>query len=87
MDRVVDIAPVIFAPDHAEHPPLRPHDRQHAAVSIAASAHAVVFVILPWGNASFLMAIVTLFGWIAALAARPRDPSLIKTCVRDDRAG
>jgi hypothetical protein len=25
---------------------------------------------LPWGNATFLLAIVTLFGWISALAAR-----------------
>jgi hypothetical protein len=39
-------------------------------VSVAASALFVAFLILPWGNASFLMAIVTLFGWIAALAAR-----------------
>jgi hypothetical protein len=38
--------------------------------SLAASALVVVFLLLPWGNASFLMAIVTLFGWIAAVAAR-----------------
>ena len=39
-------------------------------MSLAASALFVVFLILPWGNASFLMAIVTLFGWIAAVAVR-----------------
>ena len=44
--------------------------RPIGAVSLAAGALFVVFLILPWGNASFLMAIVTLFGWIAALAAR-----------------
>jgi hypothetical protein len=44
--------------------------RPIAAVSVAASALVVVFLFLPWGNASFLLAIVTLFGWIAALAAR-----------------
>ena len=44
--------------------------RPIGVVSLAASALFVVFLILPWGNASFLMAIVTLFGWIAALAAR-----------------
>jgi hypothetical protein len=38
--------------------------------SVAASALFVVFLVLPWGNATFLLAIVTLFGWIAALAAR-----------------
>jgi hypothetical protein len=30
----------------------------------------VVFLLSPWGNASFLMAILTLFAWIAAVAAR-----------------
>jgi Protein of unknown function (DUF998) len=44
--------------------------RPIGVVSLAASALVVVFLILPWGNASFLLAIVTLFGWIAALAAR-----------------
>ena len=43
--------------------------RPIGVVSLAASALFVVFLILPWGIASFLMAIVTLFGWIAALAA------------------
>jgi hypothetical protein len=43
--------------------------RPIAVVSVAASALFVVFLILPWGNATFL-AIVILFGWIAALAAR-----------------
>jgi hypothetical protein len=44
--------------------------RPIAVVSLAASALFIVFLILPWGNAAFLLAIVTLFGWIAALAAR-----------------
>ncbi|MCE3275874.1 MAG: hypothetical protein K0R13_1729, partial [Propionibacteriaceae bacterium] len=44
--------------------------RPIGVVSLAASALFVVFLILPWGNTSFLMAIVTLFGWMAALAAR-----------------
>ena len=47
-----------------------PSWRPIRVVSLAASALFVVFLILPWGNVSFLMAIVTLFGWIAALAAR-----------------
>jgi Protein of unknown function (DUF998) len=47
-----------------------PSWRPIAVVSIAASAPFIVFLILPWGNATFLLAIVTLFGWIAALAAR-----------------
>jgi hypothetical protein len=47
-----------------------PSWRPIAVVSIAASALFIVFLILPWGNATFLLAIVTLFGWIAALAAR-----------------
>jgi hypothetical protein len=36
--------------------------RPIAVVSVAASVLFVVFLFLPWGNASFLMAIVTLFG-------------------------
>jgi hypothetical protein len=44
--------------------------RPIALVSVAASALVAVFLFLPWGNATFLLAIVTLFGWIAALAAR-----------------
>ena len=47
-----------------------PSWRPVAVVSIAASALFIVFLILPWGNATFLLAIVTLFGWIAAVAAR-----------------
>jgi len=42
-----------------------------AVVSFAASALVVVFLFLPWGNATFLLAIVTLFGWIASVAVRP----------------
>jgi Protein of unknown function (DUF998) len=44
--------------------------RPIAVVSLAASALFIVFLILPWGNATFVLAIVTMFGWIAALAAR-----------------
>ena len=44
--------------------------RPIAIVSVAASALFVVFLLLPWGNATFLLAIVTLFAWIAAVAAR-----------------
>jgi hypothetical protein len=44
--------------------------RPIGVVSVAATALLVVFLIFPWGNAPFLMAILTLFGWIAALAAR-----------------
>jgi hypothetical protein len=44
--------------------------RPIGVVSVAACALFVVFLILPWGNASFLLAIVTLFAWIAAVAAR-----------------
>jgi hypothetical protein len=43
-----------------------------AVASAAASALFVVFLFLPWGNASFLMAIITLFAWIAAVAIRWR---------------
>jgi len=44
--------------------------RPLAVASAAASGLLVVFLRLPWGNASFLMAIVTLFAWIAAVAVR-----------------
>jgi hypothetical protein len=44
--------------------------RPIGVVSLTATALLVVFLIFPWGNAPFLMAILTLFGWIAALAAR-----------------
>ena len=44
--------------------------RPIAVVSVAASAFFVVFLLLPWGNASFLIAIMTLFAWIAAVAGR-----------------
>jgi hypothetical protein len=44
--------------------------RPIAVVSLAASALFIVFLILPWGNATFLMAIVILFGWIAWVAVR-----------------
>ena len=38
--------------------------------SVAASALFVVFLVLPWRNATFLLAIITLFAWIASLAVR-----------------
>jgi hypothetical protein len=44
--------------------------RPIAVVSVAASALVVVFLFLPWGNATFLLAIITLFGWIAWVAVR-----------------
>jgi hypothetical protein len=44
--------------------------RPIAVVSFAASALFVVFLLLPWGNATFLLAIVALFAWIAAVAVR-----------------
>jgi hypothetical protein len=47
-----------------------PRWRPIPVVSLAASALFVVFLFLPWGNASFLMAIVTVFAWITAVAVR-----------------
>jgi hypothetical protein len=44
--------------------------RPLTVASAAASALFVVFLFLPWGNASFLMAIIILFAWIAAVAIR-----------------
>jgi hypothetical protein len=44
--------------------------RPIAVISVAASAFFVVFLLLPWGNATFLIAIMTLFAWIAAVAGR-----------------
>jgi hypothetical protein len=52
-----------------------PSWRPTALVSLAAAALFVVFLLLPWGNASFLMAVVTLFAWIAMVAVRLRAPS------------
>jgi hypothetical protein len=49
-----------------------PRWRPIGIVSLAASALFVVFLVLPWGNASFLMAIIALFGWIAWVAVRLR---------------
>jgi Ca2+/Na+ antiporter len=48
--------------------------RPTALVSLAAAALFVVFLLLPWGNASFLMAVVTLFACSAVVAARLRAP-------------
>jgi hypothetical protein len=39
-------------------------------MSLAAGALFVVFLFFPWGNASFLVAIVTVFAWITAVAVR-----------------
>jgi hypothetical protein len=44
--------------------------RPIAVLSLATSAFFVVFLLLPCGNATFLMAIVTLFAWIASVAVR-----------------
>ena len=44
--------------------------RPIAVLSLPATALFVVFLFLPWGNATFLMAIITLFAWIAAIAVR-----------------
>jgi hypothetical protein len=43
-------------------------------VSVAASALIIVFLFVPWGNASFLLAIITLFAWMAAIAIRLATP-------------
>jgi hypothetical protein len=43
-----------------------------AVVSLIAAVLFVVFRFLPWGNVSFLLGVVTLFVWIALLAARLR---------------
>jgi Protein of unknown function (DUF998) len=47
-----------------------PNWRPIAIVSLAASALFVVFLLLPWGNATFLLAIVTLFAWLALVGVR-----------------
>lgn len=47
-----------------------PSWRPIAVVSIAASALFLVFLILPWGNATLLLAIITVFAWIASVAVR-----------------
>jgi hypothetical protein len=44
--------------------------RPIAFLSLATSVLFVVFLLLPWGNATFLMAIVTLFAWITSVAVR-----------------
>ena len=42
-----------------------PRWRPIAIVSLAAGALFVVFLLLPWGIATFLLVIVTLFAWLA----------------------
>jgi len=44
--------------------------RPLTVMSLAAGALFIVFLLWPRGNAAFLMASVTLLGWIAARAAR-----------------
>jgi hypothetical protein len=44
--------------------------RPITVMSLAASALFVVFLFFPWSNASFLVAIVTVFAWITAVAVR-----------------
>jgi hypothetical protein len=44
--------------------------RPITVMSLAASALFVVLLFFPWGNASFLVAIVTVFAWITAVAVR-----------------
>jgi Protein of unknown function (DUF998) len=44
--------------------------RPMAIVSVATTALFVAFLVLPWGNATFLLAVITLFAWIASLAVR-----------------
>jgi Protein of unknown function (DUF998) len=39
-------------------------------VSVVTGALFVVFLILPWGNASFLVAILVLFAWLGVIAIR-----------------
>ena len=43
-------------------------------VSVSAAVLFIVFLLLPWGNATFLLAMATLFAWIAVVAARLRQP-------------
>jgi hypothetical protein len=45
-------------------------------VSVVAALLFVFFLFLPWGNATFLLAVVALFAWIAAVAARAWTISL-----------
>jgi hypothetical protein len=44
--------------------------RPIGVISLAASGLLVVFLLLPWGNASFPRAIVTVFAWFTAVAVR-----------------
>jgi hypothetical protein len=56
-------APLTFALAVRGDPGWRPI----TVLSLAASALLVIFLLLPWVNATFVLAIVTLFAWIAAL--------------------
>jgi hypothetical protein len=64
-----------------------PDWRPIAVVSVGASA-LVVFLLLPWGHARFVLVIVTLFGWDClgrgtASEASRLEPSC--ACVADER--
>ncbi|HEY6683496.1 MAG TPA: hypothetical protein VI030_11010 [Propionibacteriaceae bacterium] len=60
---------LVFLANRKQLPPLPRHDRQHAVVSLAL-LRSSPSPALASANAAFLMANVTLLGWIAALAAR-----------------
>ena len=47
-----------------------PDWRPLAMMAFVAVLMVLAFLFLPWGNASFLMAIVTVFAWITAAAVR-----------------
>ena len=51
-----------------------PRWRPTALVSVTAAALFVLFLALPWGNATFLLAVITVFAWIAVVAIRIRAP-------------
>ena len=60
--------------------------RPIAVVSVVASALFAVFLFLPLGNATFLLAIVTVFAWIASVAVRLRiTPEPCCACGADER--
>ena len=51
-----------------------PRWRPTALISVTAAALFVLFLALPWGNATFLLAVITVFAWIAVVAIRIRAP-------------
>ena len=42
--------------------------------TFALTGFLVLFLALPWGNATFLLAVITIFAWIAVVAVRIRAP-------------